>query len=103
MICVYVNIFDVNKSFIKFVTDFGPLAIFFFYYYNNDKDLKIAIPPFIIATLVTLALIWFLEKKIPLIKGIIGILFSKNQTSVNATKVAIIKGGIATVKSLSLL
>jgi len=76
MICVYVNIFDVNKSFIKFVTDFGPLAIFFFYYYNNNKDLKIAIPPFIIATLVALAVIWFLEKKIPLVPLIGGILIT---------------------------
>jgi|TARA_B110001454_G_scaffold83834_1_gene80647 intracellular septation protein len=66
----------VNKSFIKFVTDFGPLAIFFFYYYNNDKDLKIAIPPFIIATLVALAIIWFLEKKIPLVPLIGGILIT---------------------------
>ena len=65
-----------NKSFIKFVTDFGPLAIFFFYYYNNDKDLKIAIPPFIIATLVALAIIWFLEKKIPLVPLIGGILIT---------------------------
>ena len=65
-----------NKSFIKFVTDFGPLAIFFFYYYNNDKDLKIAIPPFIIATLVALAVIWFLEKKIPLVPLIGGILIT---------------------------
>ena len=76
MICVYVNIFNVNKSFIKFVTDFGPLAIFFFYYYNNNKDLKIAIPPFIIATLVALAIIWFLEKKIPLVPLIGGILIT---------------------------
>jgi len=76
MICVYVNIFNVNKSFIKFVTDFGPLAIFFFYYYNNNKDLKIAIPPFIIATLVALAVIWFLEKKIPLVPLIGGILIT---------------------------
>ena len=65
-----------NKSFVKFVTDFGPLAIFFFYYYNNDKDLKIAIPPFIIATLVALAVIWFLEKKIPLVPLIGGILIT---------------------------
>jgi intracellular septation protein len=66
----------VNKSFIKFVTDFGPLAIFFFYYYNNDKDLKVAIPPFIIATLIALAAIWILEKKIPMVPLISGILIS---------------------------
>ncbi len=34
-----------NKSFLKFVTDFGPLAIFFFYYYNSGKNLSVAIPP----------------------------------------------------------
>ena len=65
-----------NKSFIKFVTDFGPLVIFFFYYYNGNKDLTIAIPPFIIATLLALAIIWFLEKKIPLMPLISGILIS---------------------------
>ena len=52
-----------NKSFLKFVTDFGPLAIFFYYYYNNDKNLSVAIPPLIVATLIALALVWFFEKK----------------------------------------
>ena len=53
-----------NKSFLKFVTDFGPLAIFFFYYYNNDKNLSVAIPPFIVATLNCLSkLFGFLKKK----------------------------------------
>tara|TARA_B110001454_G_scaffold175032_1_gene166691 strand:+ start:1203 stop:1754 length:552 start_codon:yes stop_codon:yes gene_type:complete len=66
----------VNKSFIKFTTDFGPLAIFFFFYYNNDKDLKIAIPPFIIATLIALIVVWLLEKKIPMVPLISGILIS---------------------------
>ena len=65
-----------NKSFLKFITDFGPLMVFFFYYYNNDKDLKIAIPPFIIATIVALVVVWFLEKKIPLVPLISGILIS---------------------------
>ena len=68
--------FKVNKSFIKFVTDFGPLAIFFYYYYNSDKSLTVAIPPFIIATLVALATIWFLDKKIPMVPLIGGILIS---------------------------
>ena len=54
-----------NKSFLKFVTDFGPLAIFFFYYYNSDKNLSVAIPPLIVATLVALAVVWFFERKIP--------------------------------------
>jgi len=68
--------FNVNKSFIKFVTDFGPLAIFFFYYYNNNKDLTVAIPPFILATLVALAIVWLLEKRIPMVPLIGGILIS---------------------------
>jgi len=66
----------VNKSFVKFVTDFGPLVIFFFYYYNSDKDLKVAIPPFIIATLIALIIVWMLEKKIPMVPLISGILIS---------------------------
>jgi len=68
--------FNLNKSFIKFVTDFGPLAIFFFYYYNSDKNLTIAIPPFIIATLIALAIVWVLEKKVPMVPLISGILIS---------------------------
>ena len=65
-----------NKSFVKFVTDFGPLMVFFFFYYNNDKNLKVAIPPFIVATLVALVVVWFLEKKIPMVPLIGGILIS---------------------------
>ena len=65
-----------NKSFIKFSTDFGPLAVFFFFYYNGDKNLKIAIPPFIIATLIALIIVWILEKKIPLVPLIGGILIT---------------------------
>jgi len=66
----------VNKSFVKFATDFGPLAVFFFFYYNGDKNLKIAIPPFIIATLIALIIVWILEKKIPLVPLIGGILIT---------------------------
>ena len=65
-----------NKSFIKFVTDFGPLLVFFFFYYNSDKNLKVAIPPFIIATIITLAFVWLLEKKIPMVPLIGGILIT---------------------------
>ena len=65
-----------NKSFVKFVTDFGPLLVFFFFYYNSDKNLKIAIPPFIIATLIAIIAVWLLEKKIPMIPLIGGILIS---------------------------
>ena len=65
-----------NKSFIKFVTDFGPLLVFFFFYYNSDKNLKVAIPPFIIATIIALTFVWILEKKIPMVPLIGGILIT---------------------------
>ena len=65
-----------NKSLLKFVTDFGPLLIFFLFYYNSDKNLKIAIPPLIIATIIALAVVWFLEKKIPMIPLLGGILIT---------------------------
>ena len=65
-----------NKSFIKFITDFGPLLVFFFYYYNSDKNLKIAIPPFIIATIIAIVIVWLLEKKIPMVPLIGGILIT---------------------------
>ena len=63
-----------NKSFLKFITDFGPLLVFFFFYYNADKNLKVAIPPFIVATIVSLVIVWFFEKKIPMVPLIGGIL-----------------------------
>jgi len=72
----YVNMSQVNKSFVKFATDFGPLAIFFYYYYNNDKDLSSAIPPLIVATLIALTVVWFFEKKIPMMPLISGVLIT---------------------------
>ena len=65
-----------NKSFLKFLTDFGPLVIFFYYYYDSGKDLKVAIPPFIIATIIALAVVWILEKKLPKIPLLSGILIT---------------------------
>jgi len=68
----------VNKSFLKFITDFGPLLIFFTIYYKNDNNLTVAIPPLIIATIVAVGIMYFVEKKIPyvpLIGGIVITLF----------------------------
>jgi len=68
----------VNKSFLKFITDFGPLLIFFIVYYKSGKNLTTAIPPLIIATIIAVALVYFIEKKIPyvpLIGGIVITLF----------------------------
>ena len=66
----------VNKSLIKFVTDFGPLLVFFVVYYKSGKDIRVAIPPFIIATIVALAIVWFLERKIPMMPLLGGILIT---------------------------
>ena len=65
-----------NKSLLKFLTDFGPLLIFFTVYYKNDKNLTAAIPPLIIATIIAVAIIYFLEKKIPYIPLLGGIVIS---------------------------
>ena len=65
-----------NKTLFKFVTDIGPLAIFFFFYYNSDKNLKIAIPPLIVATIIAVLLVWFWEKKIPMVPLLSGILIT---------------------------
>ena len=65
-----------NRSFVKFVTDFGPLLVFFLFYYNSDKNLKIAIPPLIITTIISLGIVWIIEKKIPMVPLLSGILIS---------------------------
>ena len=55
------------KPIIKLASDFGPLLVFFIVYFGNDHDLKIAIPPFIIATLISLIIIYFMERRIPMV------------------------------------
>ena len=56
-----------NKSSIKFLTDFGPLLIFFIVYKKNGNDLSISIPPLIVATLISVCIVYFIEKKIPFV------------------------------------
>ena len=65
-----------HKPLIKLVADFGPLLVFFIIYFSNENDLKIAIPPFIVATLISLIVIYFLEKKIPMVPLTGGILIT---------------------------
>ncbi len=65
-----------NKSLLKFITDFGPLLIFFTFYYKSGNNLKIAIPPLIISTLIAVIVVYFIEKKIPYIPLIGAILIS---------------------------
>jgi len=63
-----------GRPIIKFITDFGPLLIFFVIYFNSGQNLKVAIPPFIIATLASLTIIYLLERRIPMVPLISGIL-----------------------------
>ena len=65
-----------NKSFIKFIADFGPLLIFFTIYYKSGNNLSVAIPPLIIATIIAVVAIYFLEKKIPYIPLVGGVIIS---------------------------
>ena len=65
-----------NKSFIKFTADFGPLLIFFIVYYRADKNLIAAIPPLIIATLIAILIVYITEKKIPYIPLVGAVLIS---------------------------
>lgn len=65
-----------NKSFLKFVADFGPLLIFFTIYYKSGNNLAVAIPPLIIATIIAVISMYLLEKKIPYIPLIGGVLVS---------------------------
>ena len=65
-----------NKSLLKFIADFGPLLIFFTVYYKSGYDLSVAIPPLIISTIIAVGVIYFLEKKIPYIPLVGGIVIS---------------------------
>ena len=65
-----------NKSFLKFITDFGPLLIFFTIYYKSGNNLKIAIPPLIISTIIAVGIIYFVEKKIPFVPLIGGVIIT---------------------------
>ena len=65
-----------RKPIIKFLTDFGPLVIFFTIYFKGENDLKVAIPPFIIATLIALAVVYLSEKRIPMVPLLSGLLIT---------------------------
>jgi len=65
-----------HRPLIKFITDFGPLLVFFIIYFKGENNLEKAIPPFIVATLISLMVIYFLEKKIPMVPLTSGILIT---------------------------
>ena len=51
------------KSISKLLIDIGPLAVFFIFY--SKSDLKSAIMPFMIATIIAVLFSYIMEKKIP--------------------------------------
>ena len=65
-----------SRPAIKFLTDFGPLLIFILIYFNYEQNLMVAIPPFVVATLVALLVVYFLEKKIPMVPLTSGIIIT---------------------------
>ena len=52
------------KSIFKLLIDIGPLAVFFIFY--TRSDLKTAILPFMIATIIAVLFSYIMEKKIPI-------------------------------------
>ena len=65
-----------NKSLLKFITDFGPLLIFFTIYYKSGNNLSVAIPPLIVATLVAVLISYVMEKKVPYLPLMGGLIIS---------------------------
>ena len=65
-----------SRSIIKLAADFGPLIFFFTIYFRSENDLKVAIPPFIIATLISLLVVYLLERRIPMVPLTGGILIT---------------------------
>jgi len=56
------------KSLLKLLVDVGPLAVFFIFY--SRGDLKSAILPLMIATIIAVAFSYIMEKKIPIMPTI---------------------------------
>ena len=102
------------KSIYKLLIDIGPLAVFFIFYTRGD--LKTAILPFMIATIIAVLFSYILEKKIPIMPtvgaGIILIFggltiyfdnetfFKMKPTIINLLFAGILYGGIILNKSL---
>jgi len=66
----------VNKSLLKFITDFTPLLIFFVVYSKSGKNLSTAIPPLIVATIIAVFISYIVDKKIPYVPLTGGIIIS---------------------------
>ena len=65
-----------NKSLLKFITDFDSLLIFFTIYYKSGNNLSLAIPPLIISTIIAVIIVYFVDRKIPYLPLFGGIIIS---------------------------
>ena len=65
-----------NKSLLKFFFYFFFLLFFFTVYYKSGNNLSVAIPPLIISTIIAVGVIYYLEKKIPYIPIVGGVIIS---------------------------
>ena len=102
------------KSIIKLLIDIGPLAVFFVFY--TRSDLKTAILPFMIATIIAVLFSYIIEKKIPIMPTVGGIIilifggltiyfdnetfFKMKPTIINLLFAGILYGGIILNKPL---
>ena len=102
------------KSIFKLSIDIGPLAVFFVFY--TRSDLKTAILPFIIATIIAVLFSYIIEKKIPIMPTVGAVIilifggltiyfdnetfFKMKPTIINLLFAGILYGGIILNKSL---
>jgi len=102
------------KSIYKLLIDIGPLAVFFIFYTRGD--LKTAILPFMIATIIAVLFSYILEKKIPIMPTVGAVIilifggltiyfdnetfFKMKPTIINLLFAGILYGGIILNKSL---
>ena len=102
------------KSIFKLLIDIGPLAVFFIFYTRGD--LKTAILPFMIATIIAVLFSYILEKKIPIMPTVGAAIilvfggltiyfdnetfFKMKPTIINLLFAGILYGGIILNKSL---
>ncbi len=102
------------KSIFKLLIDIGPLAVFFIFY--TRSDLKTAILPFMIATIIAVLFSYIIEKKIPIMPTVGAVIilifggltiyfdnetfFKMKPTIINLLFAGILYGGIILNKSL---
>ena len=102
------------KSIYKLLIDIGPLAVFFVFY--TRSDLKTAILPFMIATIIAVLFSYIMEKKIPIMPTVGAVIilifggltiyfdnetfFKMKPTIINLLFAGILYGGVILNKSL---